>query len=163
MPVTGTKRTSDALVPVEPKRPKASEVAVYTARDKALLEAGVKRTSSLLSPIMALEGHQGEIFSAEFHPEGKHLVSTGFDRQICKLRGFCNLSESVTQVLPRHNLLFQTSGKHSVNVRQSVNSLATQTPLWKFISHLMVLICTPRQWINIAPCGMYQHVHASVN
>lgn len=45
---------------------------------------GVQRTSSLMAPIMLLEGHQGEIFSCEFHPEGQHLVSTGFDRQICK-------------------------------------------------------------------------------
>ncbi|CAH2043048.1 unnamed protein product, partial [Iphiclides podalirius] len=31
---------------------------------------------------MLLEGHQGEIFTAKFHPEGKHLASAGFDRQI---------------------------------------------------------------------------------
>ena len=34
---------------------------------------------------MLLEGHQGEIFTAKFHPEGKHLASAGFDRQICKI------------------------------------------------------------------------------
>lgn len=33
---------------------------------------------------MVLEGHQGEIFSCEFHPEGEYIASTGFDRQICK-------------------------------------------------------------------------------
>lgn len=84
MPVGGQKRASDALVAVEPKRQKPGELAAYTIRDKQLLEAGVPRTSSLLAPIMVLDGHQGEIFSAEFHPDGKHLVSTGFDRQICK-------------------------------------------------------------------------------
>jgi len=36
-----------------------------------------------MSMIMLLEGHQGDIFSLEFHPEGEYLVSTGFDRQIC--------------------------------------------------------------------------------
>lgn len=44
----------------------------------------VPRTSNLYAPIMLLEGHQGEIFTAKFHPEGKHLASAGFDRQICK-------------------------------------------------------------------------------
>lgn len=33
---------------------------------------------------MLLEGHGGDIFSIEFHPDGQYLASTGFDRQICK-------------------------------------------------------------------------------
>lgn len=37
-----------------------------------------------MAPIMMLEGHPGEIYTAEFHPEGRHLASAGFDRQICK-------------------------------------------------------------------------------
>lgn len=48
----------------------------------------VPRTSSLYAPIMLLEGHQGEVFTSKFHPEGKHLASGGFDRQICKLTQF---------------------------------------------------------------------------
>lgn len=32
---------------------------------------------------MLLEGHQGEIFCTEFHPDGEMLLSSGFDRQIC--------------------------------------------------------------------------------
>jgi len=35
-------------------------------------------------PIMALEGHEGDIFATKFHPEGEYLASTGFDRKICK-------------------------------------------------------------------------------
>ncbi|KAL1123569.1 hypothetical protein AAG570_002645 [Ranatra chinensis] len=35
-----------------------------------------------MAPIVSLEGHQGDIFSVKFHPEGKYLASTGFDRQI---------------------------------------------------------------------------------
>lgn len=31
---------------------------------------------------MLLEGHQGDVFSADFHPDGEYLASTGFDRQI---------------------------------------------------------------------------------
>lgn len=57
-------------------------------------EFGIKasgRTSTLDAPIMLLTGHQGEIFSVKFHPEGDYLVSAGFDRQI---REF-NLSNSI--------------------------------------------------------------------
>lgn len=35
---------------------------------------------------MLLEGHEGEVFGCEFHPEGEHLLSTGFDR---KIREYC--------------------------------------------------------------------------
>lgn len=34
-------------------------------------------------PIMALEGHEGDIFATKFHPEGEYLASSGFDRKIC--------------------------------------------------------------------------------
>lgn len=34
-------------------------------------------------PIMALEGHEGDVFATKFHPEGEYLASTGFDRKIC--------------------------------------------------------------------------------
>lgn len=45
----------------------------------------VPRTSGLLAPIMAMEGHQGEIFTVEFQPDGQYLASSGYDRLICKL------------------------------------------------------------------------------
>ena len=35
---------------------------------------------------MLLSGHQGEIYTAKFHPEGNVLASAGFDRQICKIQ-----------------------------------------------------------------------------
>lgn len=57
---------------------------------------GPARTSSLMAPIMLLQGHPGEIFSLKFHPDGQFLVSSGFDRQICKYNIsayiFCNLT-----------------------------------------------------------------------
>jgi len=43
---------------------------------------GVKRTSSLLAPIMLLEGHEGEIYCGKFSRDGKTFVSGGFDRHI---------------------------------------------------------------------------------
>lgn len=42
------------------------------------------RTSSLESPIMLLTGHQSEINSCKFHPNGQTLMSAGFDRNIRK-------------------------------------------------------------------------------
>lgn len=41
-----------------------------------------------MAPIMMLEGHSGEIYSVEFHPEGRHLASAGYDRQICKFQTY---------------------------------------------------------------------------
>lgn len=110
------KRTSDALVAMPDMKRMRNELVAITNRDKALLEAvrivlklmfsffnknyniffkddlnllqGVKRTSNLFSPIMLLEGHEGEVFSCEFHPEGEHLLSTGFDRKIRKCHSF---------------------------------------------------------------------------
>uniref|UniRef100_A0A182K0N9 U5 small nuclear ribonucleoprotein 40 kDa protein n=1 Tax=Anopheles christyi TaxID=43041 RepID=A0A182K0N9_9DIPT len=82
MNTTAVKRPSDALVPVVNSKKSRTDIAAYTAKDKQLLEQNVERTSGLLGPIMLLEGHGGEIFSTEFHPEGEHLMSTGFDRQI---------------------------------------------------------------------------------
>lgn len=43
---------------------------------------GLPRTSNLLSPIMLLLGHEGEIYSAKFSPDGSCLASSGFDRKI---------------------------------------------------------------------------------
>lgn len=47
---------------------------------------------------MLLEGHEGEIFSCEFHPEGELLLSTGFDRKICKSPSVLKLSMLHTQL-----------------------------------------------------------------
>lgn len=66
--------------------PKKTRTEVATTRNKSVLQAAPARTSNLFAPIMALEGHEGEIFTVEFHPEGGYLASSGFDRRICK---FC--------------------------------------------------------------------------
>ena len=46
---------------------------------------GPSRTSNMDAAIMLLTGHEGEIYSAKFHPEGSFLASGGFDRNICKI------------------------------------------------------------------------------
>lgn len=67
---------------VVPAKKTRHEISVVGTREKAVVTSSVPRTSNLYAPIMLLEGHQGEVFTAKFHPEGKHLASAGFDRQI---------------------------------------------------------------------------------
>ncbi|OQR78524.1 U5 small nuclear ribonucleoprotein 40 kDa protein-like [Tropilaelaps mercedesae] len=50
--------------------------------NRALQISKGSRSSSLLAPIMLLTGHQKELFSGRFHPDGSFLASSGFDRQI---------------------------------------------------------------------------------
>ncbi|KAI8620824.1 WD repeat protein 57 [Chytriomyces sp. MP71] len=42
----------------------------------------VQRTSSLAAPIMLLTGHESEVFSAKFSPNGQNVASGSFDRLI---------------------------------------------------------------------------------
>ena len=44
--------------------------------------SGPPRTSQLLSPIMLLTGHEGDVLNAKFHPEGNTLASAGTERLI---------------------------------------------------------------------------------
>lgn len=80
MPIVDGKRKAEesALVPV--KKPRSDVVAVAGSRKKA--EAGPPRTSSLLAPIMLLSGHEGDIFTCKFAPDGSSLASAGYDRLI---------------------------------------------------------------------------------
>ncbi|KAK9505611.1 hypothetical protein O3M35_009622 [Rhynocoris fuscipes] len=79
---------------------KGGEIVAYGGERavKRLHEEGIKRTSSLMAPIIALEGHQGDIFAIAFHPEGKYLASSGFDRQIFlwNVYGECENISSMT-------------------------------------------------------------------
>lgn len=42
------------------------------------------RTSHLMAPIMLLSGHDGEIYTAKFSPDGTRLASAGFDMSVCE-------------------------------------------------------------------------------
>ena len=46
------------------------------------LSQAPQRTSNLESRIMQLSGHQAEVFSCKFHPNGEVLASAGHDRQL---------------------------------------------------------------------------------
>ncbi|TPX75336.1 hypothetical protein CcCBS67573_g03378 [Chytriomyces confervae] len=42
----------------------------------------VQRTSGLAAPIMLLTGHESEVFSAKFSPDGQSIASASFDRLV---------------------------------------------------------------------------------
>merc|ERR1712241_540565 len=73
--------SSDSTALVVAKKPR-NELVEVKDRNKAVVESGPPRTSNMEAPIMLLSGHQGEIYTAKFHPEGSVLASAGFDRQI---------------------------------------------------------------------------------
>lgn len=80
---------TNALVAVKRARPDGTgnSSAIVAAKPGA-----VARTSSLKAPIMLLTGHEGEVFSTKFSPDGKAVASASFDRQIYlwSTQGDCN-------------------------------------------------------------------------
>lgn len=83
MPVSEKRvREQDYGAVVPSKRQRGGEVSVLPSGNQAIVEGALPRTSSLLAPIMLLAGHEGEIYTVKFHPEGTCLASSGFDRLI---------------------------------------------------------------------------------
>jgi Prp8 binding protein len=69
------------------KRPKTDSddktaLAKTDTRNKNEIMKIEKRTSNLKAPIMLLTGHQAEILSAKFSPDGQTVASASFDKQI---------------------------------------------------------------------------------
>ena len=57
---------------VEAKRPRNELVQSHTTGGSTALQAsGPPRTSNMEAPIMLLKGHEGEVYTAKFHPEGQ--------------------------------------------------------------------------------------------
>jgi WD40 repeat protein len=48
------------------------------------LTAEKQRKSSLMAPEVSLNGHGGAIYSIDFDPTGKFLLSASMDKQICE-------------------------------------------------------------------------------
>jgi len=71
-----------AVVPPPSKKARGSEVVVSGNNTKSIQETGPSRTSNLSSRIVQLSGHQGEVFTCKFHPDGEVIASSGFDRQL---------------------------------------------------------------------------------
>ncbi|KAI4456008.1 u5 small nuclear ribonucleoprotein 40 kda protein [Holotrichia oblita] len=135
------KRKADesALVPVTKKS--KNEIAV-SSNKKALVQSDVQRTSNLFSPIMLLEGHEGDIFTLEFHPEGQYLASSGFDRRIFlwSVYGECeNLSVLSGHTGAVMELHFSSDGSHiytaSTDHTLGLWDIATGQRIKKFKGH----------------------------
>ncbi|XP_015784103.1 U5 small nuclear ribonucleoprotein 40 kDa protein [Tetranychus urticae] len=73
--------TVGAVVPLKKGRNELVQ-AVDPSKSRAVVEMGPPRTSSLFAPIMQLSGHQGEVYSCKFHPDGRVIASAGYDRQL---------------------------------------------------------------------------------
>lgn len=73
-----TKRANEqsSLVPVSKKT--RSEIVAYAAKSRR----ADTRSSNLFAPIVLLSGHESEIFSCKFSPDGNILASAGSDRKI---------------------------------------------------------------------------------
>ncbi|XP_063951184.1 U5 small nuclear ribonucleoprotein 40 kDa protein-like [Lytechinus pictus] len=82
MPVMDHKRKAEEGALVAVKRSKHHELVAASNQQNALMQAGPPRLSSMTAAIMLLTGHEGEIFSARFHPNGQTLASGSFDRSI---------------------------------------------------------------------------------
>merc|ERR1712045_991678 len=73
--------SSDSTALVVAKRPR-NELVEVRDKNKAVVASGPPRTSNMEAPIMLLTGHQGETYTAKFHPEGNVIASAGFERNI---------------------------------------------------------------------------------
>merc|ERR1712045_410240 len=73
--------SSDSTALVVAKKPR-NELVQVSEKDKSVVASGPPRTSNMEAPIMLLTGHQSEIYTAKFHPEGNVIASAGFERNI---------------------------------------------------------------------------------
>ena len=67
--------------------------------EKSLIKP-ITRVSDLTAPIMLLEGHKAEVFTAAFAPNGQILASAGFDQDIYLWEAFGSCKN--TQVIKGH-------------------------------------------------------------
>lgn len=74
------KAFEGAVVPAKKQRNEL--VILAEGKSRALVSGGPARTSSLAAPIMQLSGHEGEIYTSKFSPDGTFLASSGYDRKI---------------------------------------------------------------------------------
>lgn len=95
------KESGGFLIPVRKKKQKLTEntsaIVQYAEGDQNRVvkygpsgqeiieyqdESGVKRTSTLPAPTMQLRGHQAQVYTARFSPDGRTIASAGHDKDI---------------------------------------------------------------------------------
>ena len=90
--------------------PKKRKFELVPALEKELvaLPGSADRKSGLLAPTMLLSGHEAEVFCMDFSPDGRHLVSGGYDKtlQVWNVYGecenFCQLRGHTNAILECH-------------------------------------------------------------
>jgi Prp8 binding protein len=87
------KRPAEPMAMVAAKRPRQMQLVRVFYKSfleqfdfQSDLSTGPQRLSRLQGPIMLLNGHEGEIYSAQFSPDGQSIASAGFDMKICSFR-----------------------------------------------------------------------------
>eukprot|EP00899_Mesostigma_viride_P010093 jgi/Mesvir1/19085/Mv12838-RA.1 len=79
------KRPGDEDMQIVAKRQKTDgEIVPADNKNQQIVvnKEGIRRTSSLLAPVMLLTGHQGEIYTMAFNPEGTCIASGSHDKMI---------------------------------------------------------------------------------
>jgi len=112
----------------DPKKPRVDLVPAL--RNELIKIPTVNRKSGLLAPTMLLTGHEGEVFSAECSPDGRHLATGSFDKNISlwnvygECENFGQLKGHTNAVLEVHwspdgNQIYSCSADKSVCVWDS--------------------------------------------
>ncbi|KAH0482319.1 MAG: hypothetical protein KVP17_004472 [Porospora cf. gigantea B] len=71
------------LVPAQvEKRNLQSLIAQGAPKDLIEAAKGPNRRSGLLAPTMVISAHQGEVYTCEFSPDGRQVLSAGMDRAV---------------------------------------------------------------------------------
>ncbi|KAL3104111.1 hypothetical protein niasHS_002138 [Heterodera schachtii] len=113
------KRPALPLVPASGKRQRLSseDVSLVSLGDST--RTGEQRASGLQCPIMLLTGHEGEIYAAQFSPDGTCLASVGYDQRIFfwnvygECENFSTLSGHKGAIMDVH---FSTDGSPALGV-----------------------------------------------
>jgi len=86
----------------------AHQLVLQTPGDAIAALSKPSRKSGILAPTMVVSGHEGEVLSVEFSPDGRNFASSSVDRNICvyevygECKNWCLLKGHQNAVLEVH-------------------------------------------------------------